>query len=68
MGVPKQLSFFGRKNLSDLEINKGVELLLRRKTKPKPTFQIGFDKYIAAFRRHMNVKFNFSIDIQRKVQ
>jgi|TARA_R100000005_G_C4881837_1_gene133123 hypothetical protein len=55
--------------LSDLEINKGVELLLRRrKPEPKPTFQVGFDRSIAAFRRHVTVKFGFSIDIKRKIQ
>lgn len=50
-------------------INKGVELLLRRKLKPEcpKTFKVGFDKMVSLFEREMTVSFNFSFDIKKTV-
>ena len=52
-----------------LEINRGVELLLRnrRKTQPKPkTFQIKFGNLIALWNREIVFHLNFYIDLRKK--
>ena len=52
-----------------LEINRGVELLLRnrRKSKPKPkTFQVKFGNMIAFFKREIVFHFNLYLDIRKK--
>ena len=52
-----------------LEINRGVELLLRnRRKKPeKPkTFQVKFGKLIALWNREIVFHFNFYLDIIKK--
>ena len=50
------------------EINRGVELLLRRRRKPeKPkTFQVKFGKLIALWNREIVFHFNFYLDIRKK--
>ena len=50
------------------EINRGVELLLRRRRKPeKPkTFQVKFGKLIALWNREIIFHFNFYLDIRKK--
>ena len=51
-----------------LEINKGVELLLRnRRKKPdKPkTFQVKFGKLISLWNREIVFHFNFYLDIKK---
>ena len=50
------------------EINRGVELLLRRRRKPeKPkTFQVKFGNMIAFFKREIIFHFNFYLDIRKK--
>ena len=50
------------------EINRGVELLLRRKKKPdKPkTFQVKFGNLIALWNREIIFHFNFYLDIRKK--
>ena len=55
-------------NKDKLEINRGVELLLRRKKKPdKPkTFQVKFGKLIALWNREIIFHFNFYLDIRKK--
>lgn len=57
-----------RKN-PDLQINKGVELMLRKKTKkeqeePK-TFQIEFGKMVSFLKREFHIFLNFSFDIRK---
>ena len=52
-----------------LEINKGVELMLRNKKKlvrrePK-SFQFKFGQMIAFFRREIHIYLEFSIDIRK---
>ena len=52
-----------------LEINKGVELLLRnRRRKPEApkTFQIKFGNMFSFFRREIVFHFNFYLDIRKK--
>ena len=54
-------------NKDTTEINRGVELLLRRKKKPeKPkTFQVKFGKLIALWNREIVFHFNFYLDIRK---
>jgi hypothetical protein len=52
-----------KKNDHQLNINKGVELMLRPKNKKGDdltTFQINFEKMISLFKRefHFNIRFN----------
>ena len=55
-------------NKDTAEINRGVELLLRRRRKPeKPkTFQVKFGKLIALWNRENIFHFNFYLDIRKK--
>ena len=55
-------------NKATAEINRGVELLLRRRRKPeKPkTFQVKFGKLIALWNREIIFHFNFYLDIRKK--
>jgi len=52
-----------------IEINRGVELLLRnrRRSPPKPkTFQVKFGKLIALWNREIVFHINFYLDIRKK--
>ena len=58
-------------NKDTTEINRGVELLLRRRNKPeepeKPkTFQVKFGNLIALWNREIIFHFNFYLDIRKK--
>ena len=55
-------------NKDKLEINRGVELLLRnrRKAEPPKTFQVKFGKLIALWNREIIFHFNFYLDIRKK--
>ena len=55
-------------NDKPLEINRGVELLLRNRRKPEPpkTFQVKFGKLIALWNREIIFHFNFYLDIRKK--
>ena len=56
-------------NDEPLEINRGVELLLRnRRRKPDPpkTFQIKFGNLFSFFSREIVFHFNFYLDIRKK--
>ena len=50
------------------EINRGVELLLRRRRKPeKPkTFQVKFGNLISLWNREIVFHLNFYIDLRKK--
>jgi hypothetical protein len=65
----KETSDLAVRNGPELQINKGVELMLRRKTKkeerPK-TFQIKFGKMISLFRRELRISLDFSLDIKKE--
>lgn len=56
-------------NKNELQINRGVELLLRnrrrRSEKPK-TFQVKFGKMISLFRREFHFFIDFHFDIKKK--
>ena len=55
-------------NKSELQINRGVELLLRnrRKRSPEPkTFQVKFGKMISLFRREFHFFIEFHFDIRK---
>lgn len=56
-------------NNNELQINRGVELLLRnrrkRESKPK-TFQMKFGKMISLFRREFHIFIDFHFDIKKK--
>ena len=56
-------------NNPELQINRGVELLLRnrRRTQPKPkTFQIKFGNLIALWNREIVFHFDCYLDIKKK--
>ena len=56
-------------NNSELQINRGVELLLRnrRRSPPKPkTFQVKFGKLIALWNREIVFHFDLYLDIRKK--
>jgi len=55
-------------NKDTTEINRGVELLLRRRKKPeKPkTFQVKFGNLIAIWNKEIIFHFNFYLDIRKK--
>ena len=61
-----------KKNLNNdkpLEINRGVELLLRNRRKPQPkpkTFQVKFGNLIALWNREIVFHFDFYLDIRKK--
>ena len=51
------------------EINRGVELLLRKRRKPQPkpkTFQVKFGNMVSFFKREIVFHFNFYLDIRKK--
>ena len=56
-------------NKDESQINRGVELLLRNRSKkqdqPK-TFQIKFGNMISFFKREIVFHFNFYLDIRKK--
>ncbi len=54
---------------NELHINRGVELLLRkRRRKPEEpkTFQFSFGKMVTLLKREINIYFEFSFDIKKK--
>ncbi len=56
-------------NNNELQINRGVELLLRnrRKKSEKPkTFQMKFGKMISLFHREIHFQFELYLDIKKK--
>ena len=58
------------KQISDEpQIDRGVELLLRRRRKPNPepkTFQINFDKMISCFKRKLHLSCDIIFDIKKQ--
>ena len=56
-------------NNSELQINRGVELLLRnrrRKSLNPKTFQVKFGKMISLFQREFHFFIEFHFDIRKK--
>lgn len=65
----KETSDLAVRNGPDLQINKGVELMLRNKTKKEErskTFQIRFGKMVSLFRRQLVISLDFSLDIKKE--
>ena len=59
----------GNLNNEDTHINRGFELLLRRRRKkpePPKTFQIKFGKMVSLFRREIVFHLNLYLDIRKK--
>jgi hypothetical protein len=56
-------------NNNELQINRGVELLLRnrrrKESKPK-TFQVKFGKMISLFQREFHFFIEFNFDVKKK--
>lgn len=51
-----------------LPLNRGVELILRKKDQPQPKHNVlllKFGKLISLFKREITVYFEFSIDIRK---
>ena len=56
-------------NNSEPEINRGVELLLRkrrRKSEEPKTFQMRFGKMISLLKREIHLFFEFHLDVRKK--
>jgi regulator of replication initiation timing len=53
-----------------LPINRGVELMLRKKTKgEKPkSFQVSFEKMVSLFNREFHICFDLSFDARKQNQ
>ena len=54
---------------SELQINKGVELMLRNKTKHKgepKTFQIRIGKMVSILQREIHIFLEFSFDMRKQ--
>ena len=58
------------KKSSELQINKGVELMLRNKNRPRrvipKTFQVTFGKMVALWNREIHIFFDFSVLIRKQ--
>jgi len=52
-------------NNKDPFMNRGVQLILRRKTQRPKAFIFCFEKLLFLFNREINVYFNFSLDIRK---
>ena len=59
------------KKSSELQINKGVELMLRNKNKTRrvipKTFQVTFGKMVALWNREIHIFFDFSVLIRKQI-
>jgi len=51
-------------NPEPLEINRGVELILRRRTPKKKTFSFCFDKVVSFLKKEVTISLNFSFNIR----
>ena len=58
------------KKSSELQINKGVELMLRNKNRARrvipKTFQVTFGKMVALWNREIHIFFDFSVLIRKQ--
>lgn len=53
-------------NDNNLDINRGVELILRRRTPDKETYLLCFEKMVSFFNREITIYFKFSLNIGEK--
>ena len=49
-----------------LPINRGVELVLKRRTPDKKTFSICFEKMVSFLKKEITIYFNFSLKIGKQ--
>jgi hypothetical protein len=50
-------------NDSTLPVNRGIELVLKRRTPNKKTFSICFERVVIFFKRKITIYFNFSLNV-----
>jgi hypothetical protein len=62
----KRSSYSGKKKFSDLSINKGVELLMGGRRKPRKGNFIKFAKMVSLFGREIHFSFELSLLIKKK--
>lgn len=56
-----------KKTSEDPQIDRGAELLLRRRRKSEPkTFQINFGKMVSFFKRDFHLSFDIVFDIKKQ--
>ena len=55
-------------NASTPDINRGVELILRRRRPNPKTFSFNFEKMVSFFKREVTISFNFSLNIRKPSQ
>jgi hypothetical protein len=48
------------------DINRGVELILRRRKPATKTFSYGFDKMVSFLKKEFAISFHFSLDIRNQ--
>jgi hypothetical protein len=53
-------------NGNTLPVNRGVELILKRRIPNKKTFSICFEKVVSFFKREITIYFNFSLNIGKQ--
>jgi len=53
-------------NGNNLPVNRGVELVLKRRHPHKKTFSICFERMVSFFSRKITIYFNFSLDIREQ--
>ncbi len=47
-------------------INRGVELILRRDKPKRKTFSFSFEKVVSLLKKEVTIYFNFSFDIRKQ--
>ena len=52
-------------NTSNIHFDRGVELILRGGRKKPKTFQIKFDRLLNFFKREIEIKFAFSLNVKK---
>lgn len=53
-------------NNSNIPLNRGVELVLRRRVPNKKTFSICFERMVPLFKKEITIYFNFSFDVGKQ--
>ena len=46
-------------------MNRGIELILRRRKPRKKTFSFCFDKVVSFFKKEVSISLNFSFDVRK---
>ena len=62
----KPSNYSGKKKFSDLSINKGVELLMGGRPKPRKGNYVKFAKMVSFFGREIHFSFELSLLIKKK--